>query len=61
MRNGTKKAAGKKWELPNFTSNMIVPRMRLSSSSMRLFINEGGPISGHERVSEARLLLRLLV
>ena len=33
-----------------------------SSSSLRLFINEGcWPLSGHERVTEARLLLRLLV
>ena len=31
----------------------------ISSSSIRLFINEGWPLSGHERVTEARLLLRL--
>ena len=31
------------------------------SSSLHLFINEGWPLSGHERVAEARLLLRLLV
>ena len=33
----------------------------ISSSSLRLFRNEGWPLSGHERVTEARLLLRLLV
>ena len=32
-----------------------------ASSSMCLFMNEGWPLSGHERVAEARLLLRLLV
>ena len=33
----------------------------LSSSSICLFMNEGWPLSGHERVTEARLLLRRLV
>ena len=32
-----------------------------SSSSTRLFMNEGWPLSGHERVTEAHLLLRPLV
>ena len=32
-----------------------------SSSSICLFMNEGWPLSGHERVTEARLLLRFLV
>ena len=32
-----------------------------SSSSVRLFMNEGWPLSGHERVTEARLLLTLLI
>ena len=32
-----------------------------SSSSICLFMNEGWPLSGHERVTEARLLIRLLV
>ena len=32
-----------------------------SSSSLCLFMNEGWPLSGHERVAKARWLLRLLV
>ena len=32
-----------------------------SCSSICLFMNEGWPLSGHEIVTEARLLLRLLV
>ena len=37
------------------------PLGRTISSSLRLFRNEGWPLSGHERVTKARLLLRLLV
>ena len=33
----------------------------IASSSLCLFMNEGWPLPGHERVTEARLLLRLLV
>ena len=45
-----------------FKANLKIMRgSSCTSSSIRLFMNECWPLSGHERVTEARLLLILLV